>query len=1178
MFNINLQNAQQRPFNSNDLKPRFAEMQSPAEVTSIPSPYATLHLFNLAFFAANAKQATTPKLYTEGMKEYLYDKAISHTLDIYELLFNWETLHLDQKGFSIEAFSIPSEDKIQENIKAGRLLQADGMKHKNFRSTLNLYIGLYKSKLHITTDDAFDCGYHIKYNDRIIAATSSLTGFFVSASTDFGLDGIKGIIPGNSNIVYLSNDDSIFRPLGLRDVDFRVFMCKFIQSYSPHSFQNDYFKDYINRYAEAFRLSIDYTNSTVDIKKYGFDVLSQIQILAGAIITSDGNNVRKKSNPQNIIAIPDRYNNIYFRSLINIKDNICFNLKDEDYKDDSQRTLLGQSVKWLSVKDFFEDNIVELEDAINIDRFYCCKVTDQNGNNADVKVLLPLKERYFKFFNFNDNNAQNIIEQRLEVRQISSGEYLATLKVPTTTGDVILNKEYSLAKANIVNLRGNSLYVGIFPFVKDNATANTNNGFFRIFTYNSKEFTADLLFYKDENNGMKIIENGTNNGITERHFSKKMYDHSDFQEFPKSTFYALETTYFDKDRAYTVSGPKDVNFDIIKILVTKDNIVSEAIIIPKFIQKECNGNSGMLSVDFGTSNTNISIGTDGATKKVSDYDTYISDSNGNKISQIVMLHKPNGQVFDFESTNYGGTNQNHFLSEFLPTIIHKDQEHFKFSLPSVINLHEDRMSSSSVSLVHANIPVAYYSRGLRKLKGKNIDKPFANFKWIGTDRQKPYYVYLFIDQLLFMARNALLALGQNPRETIVTYSTPLSMKNTEQRFYEDLWNALSKKYFGGYDMDNGGKYTQNSKLHSISESRSPYYASGHQFGADSSILLDVGGGSTDILFYQNNMVQATTSYAYAANALFAGDRRENIFMKLMPAKKEEGADMMNEVEKSQIMSVCDVFNYRFTKKEQTVIDTFAVSSEWDYLLVLHCSAILYHAIQNNKAILGNTIQLRNILFSGNGSKLFKILNEIGDDRNNKNFEKLAKSIVQYVYGMGTSSLQISFVDEKWSASVEIDSSVGMKAATSIGSICWKMNLRNDGGMVVEPKVVPIGDAANYLKTQDLKDDTVRDKWDAGDSTKQSKIIQHVGDNFINFLDGFLGVNGNNSLFGCGLRTFIPSPINADVIRKLVSDDNLIENSIKDYHLIYPMPEHSIFFVPLQKLIIELSKYFAGKQL
>lgn len=1176
MFNIELQNPQQRPFNSNDLKEKFAKMKSPAEVTSIPSPYATMHLFNMAFFAANAKQETTPNLYTQGMNEYLYDKIISHLLDIYELFFNWEALHLDQKGFSIEDFSIPSEDKIQEDITKGRLLQANGEKHKNFRSTLDLYIGLYKSKLHITDDDAFDCGYYIKYNDRIIASTSPLTGFFVSASADFGLEGIKGIIASNSNIVYLSNNESTFRPLAVRGLDFRVFMCKFIESYCPQSFQDDYFKDYIKKYAETFILSDDYRTSTVDIRKYGFDtLLSQIEILEGAIITPDSNNVKTKSNSQHFIAIPDRYNNIYFRSLINIKSNIYFNLKDEDYKDDSQRILFEQNVKWLSVKDFFQDNIIELEDAINTDRFYCCKVKDQNGNNADVKVLLPLKELYFKFFNFDDNNAQNILEQRLEVRQISNSEYLATLKVPTATGDVILNKEYSLAKATIVSLRGDSLYLGIYPFIKDSTENNTNNGFFRIFTYNSKVFTTDLLFYKDENDGMKVIENGTNNGKIERHFIKKRYDHSDFQEFQKSTFYALETTYFDKDNNYIFSDPKDVNFDIIKVSVTKGNIVSDAIIIPRFIQKQSSGNSGILSVDFGTSNTNISIGTDGAAKKVSDYDSFVTDSNGNKISQIVMLHKPNGQIFDFESTNYGGTIQNHFLSEFLPTIIYKDHEHFKFSLPSVINLHEDQMSSSSVSLVHANIPVAYYSKGLRKLNGINIDKPFANFKWIGTDNQKPYYVYLFIDQLLFMARNALLAIGQNPKETIVTYSTPLSIKNTDQRFYENLWNALSIKYFGGYNMDKG-KYLQNSKLHSISESRSPYYASGHQFGADSSILLDVGGGSTDILFYQNNRVQATTSYAYAANALFAGNRRENIFMKLMPAKIEV-TDMMSEVEENQTMSVCDVFNYRFAKKEQVVIDKFAESSEWDYLLVLHCSAILYHAIQNNKAILGGNIQLRNILFSGNGSKLFKILNKIGDNRNNSNFEKLAKSIVKYIYGTETSSLQISFVDEKWSDNVEIDSSVGMKAATSIGSICWKMNLKNDGGTAIDPKVVPIGDAESYLNTNDLNNDGIRSNWNASDLTKQPAIIKQVGDNFTNFLDGFLGVNGNNSLFGVGLRTFIPSPVEADVVRKLISKDNLIENSIKDYHLIYPMPEHSIFFVPLQKLIIELSKYFAEKK-
>lgn len=1164
-FNITLDRPTNKPFNSNDLKPVFAAMESPAEVTSIPSPFAAMHLHNLAFFAANAQRVQTPNLYSVGTGKELYDKIISHTFDIYELLYFWEKLNLEQKGFSIDFFSIPTEQEINN---AQNPYQVDREKHKSFRKTLNLYIDLYKNKLNIT-DDAFDCGYYLKYNGRIIAETSPLTGFFVSASADYGTNGIQGIIPTNTNIKYLSQAPQTFRQLASRDLEFRKFMCEFIQNYSPHSFTS--FRDYILEYYREFSLTPDYNILTIDLNKFGFHpTQTQLQLLMSARITPDNNTRVMKSNVQNIIAIPDRYNNIYFRSLINIKKNIHFKLKPEDYVTEiTERKLLGQTTSWLSVNDFFQDNIVELQDAINTERFYCCKVIDQNGNNSDVKVLLPLKKRYFEFFNYNNATFDNLLESRLNIRQVTADEYLATLTIPTARGNVNLQKKYSVAENTIVRLNGSdSLYLGVYPFVKD-ITNPTNNGFFRIFTYHSKRITSDLKFFKDSTAGMLEIKNDNN----ERHFTKRTYNHENFQEFPKSTFYALERHYFDKDKNYDQSADKDVNFEIIEIALIKDGFDCNALIVPKFVNKEVNGNVGMLSVDFGTSNTNISIGVNGANQSVSDYDSLITNAQGQQISQIGMLHKPSGNTFDFEATNYGGINENHFLSEFMPTIIQRNHDHYKFSLPTVINLHEDVIDNKCVSLVHSNIPVAYYSKGLRKMGDRPIDKPYSTFKWVGQDARKKSYATLFLDQLLLMARNTLIATGQNPANTIVVYSIPLSFNATERNFYETLWKALAKKYFLEIN------------LHKISESRAPYYASGHHFAADSSVLLDVGGGSTDILFYQDNQVKATTSYAYAANALFSGNRNQNIFMKLLSSKVDEGnmALDMNSVEEISTLQVCDVFNYRFAKREKDVKTAFIENTTWGYLLTLHCSAILYHAFQNNKAILGKNVQLRNLLFSGNGSKLFKLLFDIGNNPSQTNFTNLAKKIVKFVYGSDTSSLNVSFVDDNWLQGVTINSSVGMKASTSIGSLCWKMNLKQDAGTTTDPQIVAIGDENTILDQAQLNSDIEIAKYNVADQTKQKNISDLVTKNFNGFLNGFLGTEPENgteaqeSLFGLGLRTFVPNtPISPAVVRKIIVDTNLIEQSIKDYHLTHPNPEHSVFFVPVQKLIEELSKYFAAQ--
>lgn len=1161
------------PYNANVLAIFFAKYESPEQITSLPSPIAPEHLVNTAFFAANAYKIenSNSNIYIDGTGKFLYDKQISHCLDIFELLFYWDELNLDRKKFLIESFSLPSAKYLDEKSESS---DVEKKKHINFRTTFDLYLKRYKSTLE-NTGDAFDCGFYIKYNNEIIAITSPLTGFFISASVDFGQNGIEMLKNGKEE-VFLSNDKATFRPLAKRDMDFRIFLCKLINTddFCPRSYS--YFKDYVKEYAKDFEKTEEYKSRTekIDLSKYGFNKVPQIDLIKGAVIVPDINDGKEKRNTENVIAIPDRYNKIYFRSLLDVKRGVSFNLTAADYKEKLEdRMLLGQNTKWLSVNDFFQNDIIELDDAINTDRFYCCKVIDENGNQRDVKVLLPLKESFFEFFNYDKNDVEesNQLFERLEVKMVSKEKYVATLKVPTQCGDVILSKEYLLPKKNaegkigkpessIIRLSDDydSLYLGIYPFVKDTVNKN-NNGFFRVFTYHSKKMSSELKFYKDTNIGLSVIENIGD----ERYVTSKSYGKGD-ANFPISTFYALEKRYFDNDNAFNFSVDKDVDFEVVKISLKKDKGKYQALLIPKFISKECTGVSGMLSVDFGTSNTNISIGTDGAAKKVSDYDSHISNEKSQQVSQIVMLHKPKNNKFDFEASPFGAINQNHLLSEFMPAIISKDHKDYKFALPSVINLHEDKMDNKSVSLVHANIPVAYYSKGLRKMNDTEIDKPFANFKWTENNKQKELYVYLFIDQLLLMARNMLLASQQNPQNVIVVYSTPLSMKDTELLFYNDLWNALANKYF------NAGN------LHKISESRAPYYASGLQFGANSTVLLDIGGGSTDILFYQNQMIKATTSYAYAANGLFAGAPNENIFLKQMPleasTKKEQD---MNEVEENTTMSVCDIFNYRFSQKEYKVKKQFIKSDEWKYLLTLHCSALLYHVIQNNKAIIGNDIPLRNILFSGNGAKLFKLLN--GIDANNDKLVRLAKKIVKYIYKQKSENpLDISFVDDNWVNGVTLDSRVGMKASTSIGSICWQMNLKNDAGQVSDPKVVPIGDEASYLKTVDLTNQAKRKELDANDPIKQKIIIGKVSKNFEKFLEGFLGKEGENDLFDCGLRAFVSNPIDGKIVRQIIAEKDLIRTSIEDYHLKYPIPEHSIFLVPLQQLIIELSKYFACK--
>jgi len=1195
-FVITLTTEDKKPFNENDLKKEFIKIKTPSEVTSIPSPFAQLHLFNMAFFAANAyrSEAHKKEVYERGTGEYLYDKLISHCLDIFELLFYWDELHLDQKGFEIADFSIPNT----KNLKANLLSEGGNReKHINFRETLDLYIDRYKKNIKeksaVSLTDAFDCGYYIKYQGEIIAVTSPLTGFFISASSNFGVEGICNIWDKDERIVYLSEDSKKFRHLANRNLEFRIFMCKFIDGFCPKGYT--YFNDYISEYFKAFKVSTEYkTNEDkIDLAKYGFSPdQTTLQLIKNQKIKPDKEiGTKKKSNDDGVIVIPDRYNKIYFRSLVEVKtilmnnklEVVHFTLTPKDYEQNiDSRMLLGEQTKWLSVDDFFQPTIAVLHDAVNEERFYCCEVFDKNNNKTDAKILLPLKEKYFKFLTFNGEDNTNLIEKRLSVKIVNDEKYVATLKVPTAIGEIALKKEYVVTEDNstIVDLDDHSLYLGVYPFVKDSVNIE-NNGFFRIFTYHSMKITSDLHFYKDIPSGVKIINEA---------IKKPFSFHCENDRFPVSTFYALEKRSYYKDpkEGHTVSKEKETDFDIIKVNLKHNKTNVEALIIPRFVQKPCTS-KGILSVDFGTSNTNVSLGVDDA---VTEYDSFVGNEQSNQISQMVMLNKPVEGSFDFEKvfSEY----QFNFLCEFMPTDMSKKHKNFKFAIPSILNLRSgNQVNSQSVSLVDSNIPIAYYSEGLRKLPNKKIDIPVQNFKWLERKSHNEVYAYLFIDQLLFMARNWFLARGQNPQEVEVVYSTPLSMNKEDSKFYKELWKALFNKYFSG----------NNAKLRNISESRAPYYATKIDFKGGSSILLDVGGGSTDILFYNNSEVKATTSYAYAANHLFGKEKSKNIFMKLMPAttSENENSTCLN-VEEDLDMKACDIFNYRFAQKQSAVSNEYSKHSEWQFLLALHCSAILYHAIQNNRAINGKDVILKNIMLSGNGAKLFKLL---ADDNINK-LSQLAQKITKFVYGEKNTALAIYFVEDEnaWvDKAGTIDNKVRMKAATSVGGICWQMDLKQDKGVADNSKVIPIGYDLE-LKTQKQGNET--ESTQQGDIKEQAKrkdvlyendwtneatlanyrvdkkdakdfIIKKITENFNHFLTGFLGgekgKEQKNSLFDYGLRTFVATPPDKDKIWEIVKIKNLIESSIEDHFVDYPEPAHSIFFVPIERLIIKLSEYF-----
>jgi hypothetical protein len=1147
-----IESKKENPFSKNNLSEMTVQIDGVGNVTSIPSPFAIIHLFDTAFYIANSNKFGQIKkdCYVNGTGEELYDKLISHCLDIFEMIYYWEELDLAQKGFTVENYSIPDQTQIGGINKKNN--------HKIFRSTLDLYLNNYRNKLEITSH--FDHGYFIKYEGRIIAGTSPLTGFYISAASSF-----KGIEGKNAGTFYLSNKKDYFRAIGSRDTDFQSFLIALAQQL-PDNFIN--FRTYLTNYQA--KSNIAYPNPPVDMTKFGFGVDgTTLDVITNSLITPDTG----KTNVGNWVAVPNKFSKIYLRSLLFIEEKVSFNIKKEDYKEkiETRKLLNNQTIPWLSVDDFLEDVLIELEDPINEQRFYCCEVIGINGVREESKVLLPLKEKYFELFDYTSQ-----LGEKLSVRIVKDEKYVVTLKIPIEQGEVSLKKEYIVDEqtdipyphGKLIKLDGaHSFYLGIYPFIKDETTPE-NNGYFRLITYHHREITSHLKFYKVN---PKLIE--IYNAANEDNLKKCISDYQKLgQEAPCSTFYSLER---HRSKGTRLGTAKDVNFDIVQLEISlnkegKKNEKGKAFILPKFIPVKCEGTSGLLGVDVGTSNTNITIGT----HQGNGFDAFEYNSFHTETPTLVMLHKPNAEGHGFNATKEGKDIHKHFLCEFMPHRIGGDGADYRFAVPTILNAHKDTIDGSSVSLVDVNIPFAYANEGMRIASTGEVDKPKFGFKW-ATHPAEEIYLQLFIDQLLFMSRTMLLSQGQKLDQVKVIWTTPLSMDDGLEKTYTSIWETLYKKYFLCRDAQS------TANLKNVDESLSPFFAAKIDFGSGYSITIDVGGGSTDILFYSDRKIQATTSFKFAANALFAGDKNKNIFYDEINRNPATPISGYRRIEERNDSEVYDIINSKFQTDNSFADKLFRkTNSDLMYLLTLHCSAILFHTIQNNQLIneQNGKHPVSKILFSGNGSKLFSMLN----NPNRNNLKYLVKYITAYTYGLKLTEVpdpEITFVNDNWTVEGSAVHT-GIKAATSLGAISWEV--ANDSTIdAMEFKVIALGDEKKiFIHKNNTNVGTEKEQYKSN-SEKRNELITGTKANVEKFLNGFLGsANGSEgSAFGYSLTNFCERPIDRSVVNNLIKKggNDLIEQAIRDHLLDYDIPAHSYFFPPIEVLIKKLSEYFKNNK-
>ena len=649
---------------------------------------------------------------------------------------------------------------------------------------------------------------------------------------------------------------------------------------------------------------------------------------------------------------------------------------------------------FLTANDFLEPTLLRLVYPINRARYF-----DGNLRRYDDKsqrsYLLPLKPDFFEFFSA-EELASDVVQLRIEETQqagagaLSTSRVRVTLRVPIAAKGqyVEFRKEYEEKPDQPVSdqtLKGQVVErqfgLTLFPCLRIDDPAFVPQ--YRVHlvdrdvaaaTYNE---VYSLKFYADGDALAPLP------GIVPRERSKKQIN------------VGAQTTVY----------PVRQNFERIDVEVGG----YRGVIVPKWRRESLGDVAFTVAIDFGTTNTHIEYNTAG------DPTPRPFTIEAEDI-QIATLHDP---ATPEEVFNDSGTNA---IADLVPLELIPERigpGHLsRFPQRTVLLENKPDFSLNPVGFADFNVAFSYERRTIPP-----GHKPVSDLKWADLAHQGDAprkRVEAYFQSLLFLMRNKILLNGGNPDRTDLRWFYPLSMTTGQSQTFDDTWKSTAREYLG-----------PNAQVRKVPESIAPFYWYSRGGGANArivafghpSVLVDIGGGTSDIVVFQNNQPTLISSVRFAANSLF-GDgfsqaaAERNGFVRRYDNKvagylnsgggPEQGTEVGRALAElrgahksiSQEKRSADIVAFYFSLATHPGLKDrlFDFNAELrrdpnlKWVFIVFYGALVYHVAQLMKARgLGMP---RFLTFSGTGSRVLDVIST-----HNLGLESLAKLIFQKVYGV-----------------------------------------------------------------------------------------------------------------------------------------------------------------------------------
>lgn len=927
------------------------------EITSIPSPFARMDLVKQAFkiVAESNLDGTTA-----------YHKLVSDSLDVGQIFFNIEKYR--------EQIKIIVWDKTTDLTD---LLNSDNEAHQRLGRTYDTFLKQDGKQYNF---DSMDCIYLLNYVDPssdkemdIIGATSPATLFFTSAN-DLEYVGKKIKFGDDSPF------DSDYKPLYKRNIDYIKYWWSLKKSFANFTSLFPEVDAYLEKtYARLTEKQREELRTEVKDSTYypeHYDEISVVPTAQQSVMVLKEKIRRKKSTSQINsgfemkisagLAVPggkiplalpvEKYTEptYYVESNWNPHTYVPY----LDSRPIHSRTLPddGSAYPYVTVSDFLEDAIVRIPYKLNSECFFD---GNDSGSSAEGSFLLPLKKTFFDYFTCNDLRGKINDKKRIELIRLNGGAVKIVLRIPIAGNGEYVKYDriyYKDGKADAGQNKGaiveRDFTLGFYPPIQYPAgiTPYYRVALLDVDSAQSDDNAYTLDFYDQSNQPVPV------EGVIYRNRN------SGGSRFDK-VFIDFGTYILNKE------------FQYMEIRNGHDHCI-HGMVIPKFVEKDGN-HSFRFAIDFGTTNTHIEYSMDGV------------GPNAFQIAkeeiQIHKLHQTDSIIIN-----------EIFDSDFMPEIIGNDSQ-YGYPMRTVLSEGNNTNWMKSVwTMGNVNIPYTY-----EKSKALPFDVLHTDLKWSTQDEDRKR-ASKYIESLLILLRNKVLLNNGDLRKTEIVWFYPASMTQFRYNQFKAEWEQKFMQLFGANPKN----------IISISESAAPYYFYKNKAGATATtVSVDIGGGTTDVLFVKEGNPVYLTSFRFAANAIFGDgysyDSDTNGFIqkyipKIENILKNNSLQALQGVLKSFIDKhiSTDIIAFMFSLASNKDVKDKNVTIDFDnmlgndnrakYVILLFYVAIMYHIAKIMKA--KKMDMPRHVTFSGNGSKTLNILS-VG----NGTLEELTKLIFEQIY-------------------------------------------------------------------------------------------------------------------------------------------------------------------------------------